>query len=484
MTKGSAINYFLFEDIIKLTTEKGTPMRKIIDVQPCFFLNVFNEGKIVTRFRQKYDKMSEILDSYPEILTMFHNNLRNFGSSDRKGTEYSSEQILRMLIVKTVEKSPYRKTIIRVAESDYLRNFTRLGMSRVMSYGFLCSAIKQISEATMKKINALLTDVSASDNKITGDYMRLDSTVSESNIHFPTDNGLLWDSYRVIARIIRQIHKEAPFLNLGNRFHDKKIKKLYTFIATHSRGKKKGIRRKLKRSMKTLIERVDQLCKITETFIDNAHSRYIPSITVQSLLSELERLLSLARHVVSQAYRSQVLCEKVAASERIFSIFEEHTELFKRGKSGSPVEFGHLVTLGQTKEKFISYYEVQEVSPHDTEMKDIALEAHKKQFGSYPEKFTADKNYWVDTKDIENWEKDMALCAIAKKGRRNQEEYDREHSEDFQYMQRFRAGIEGSISVLKRAFGLDICRNKGFKSFATSVGCLVFCHNLVLLSGM
>ena len=459
-------------------------MRKIIDLQPCFFLNVFNEGKIVARFRQKYDKMSDILDSYPEILNMFHNDLSNFGSSDKRDTEYSSEQILRMLIVKTVEKLPYRKTIIRVSESDFLRNFTRLGMSRVMSYGFLCSALKQISEATMKKINALLTDVSASDNKITGDYMRLDSTVSESNIHFPTDNGLLWDSYRVIARIIRQIHKEAPFLNLGNRFHDKKTKKLYTFIATHSRGKRKSIKRKLKRSMRTLIERVDRLCNITEIFIGHAYSHYICSITVQGLLSELEHFLLLARQVVSQAYRSRVLGEKVAASERIFSIFEEHTELFKRGKAGSPVEFGHLVTSGQTREKFISYYEVQEVSSHDTEMKDVALEAHKRRFGSYPEKFTADKNYWVDTTDIKNWEDEMALCAIAKKGRRSQAEYDREHSEDFKYMQRFRAGIEGSISVLKRAFGLDICRNKGFKSFATSVGFLVFCHNLVLLSGM
>lgn len=459
-------------------------MRKIINVQPCFFLNVLDEGKIVTRFRQKYDKISEILDSHPEILNIFHKDLRNFGSSDGKGTTYSSEQILRMILVKGIEKLPYRKTIIRVAESDFLRNFTRLGMSKVMSFGFLCSAIKQISGACMKKINALLTDVATSDKKITGEYMRLDSTVSESNIHFPTDNGLLWDSYRVIARTIRQIHKEAPSLNLGNRFHDKKIKKLYTFIATHSRGKKKSVQRKLKRSMKTLIERVDQLCEITEVFINHAHSHYISSIMVQSLLSELARFLSLARQVVSQAYRSQVLGEKVAASERIFSIFEPHTELIKRGKAGSPVEFGHLVTLGQTKEKFISYYNVQEVSPHDTEMKDIALEAHKKQFGSYPNKFTADKNYWVDTDDIKNWEEEMALCAIAKKGRRNQEEYDREHSEDFKFMQRFRAGIEGSISVLKRAFGLDICRNKGFKSFASSVGCLVFCHNLVLLSGM
>ena len=459
-------------------------MRKIINVQSCFFLNLFDEGKIVTRFRQKYDKISALLDSHSKILNTFHNDLRHFGSSEGKGTTYSSEQVLRMIIVKGIEKLPYRKSIIRVAGSDFLRNFTRIGMSKVMSYGFLCSAIKQIQPSSMRKINALLTGVAENDNKITGEYMRLDSTVSESNIHFPTDNGLLWDCYRVIARTIRQIHKEEPALNLGNRFHDKKIKKLYTFIATHSRGKKKSIQRKLKRSMKTLIERVDSLCETTQVFIERAYQSCGSSITVQCLLSELERLLLLAQQVVSQAYRSQVLGEKVLAPERIFSIFEEHTELFKRGKAGSPVEFGHLVTLGQTKEKFISFYDVREKSLHDTELKDIALESHKEQFGSYPKKFTADKNYWVGTEDIENWEKDMELCAIAKKGRRNQAEYDREHSEDFKFMQRFRAGIEGSISVLKRAFGLDICQNRGFKSFASAVGYLVFCHNLVLLSGL
>ncbi len=236
--------------------------------------------------------------------------------------------------------------------------------------------------------------------------------------------------------------------------------------------------------MKTVIDRVENLCDTTRIYLDHANKVFSSSVTLQSLLSELERLLPLARHVVSQAYRSQVLGEKVAASERIFSIFEEHTELLKRGKSGSPVEFGHLVTLGQTKEKFISFYDVREKSLHDIEMKDIALESHKEQFGTYPQKFTADKNYWVNVQDIDKWEKDIELCAIAKKGRRNQAEYDREHSDDFKGMQRFRAGIEGSISVLKRAFGLDICRNRGFKSFASSVGCLVFCHNLVLLSGM
>jgi len=459
-------------------------MRKIIDVQPCFFLNLFKEGKIVTRFREKYNKIDTILDNHPEILNTFHKDLRHLSSSEGKSTTFSSEQVLRMILVKGIEELPYRKCIIRIAGSDFLRNFTRFGMSKVLSYGLLCTAEKMITPSTWKKINSLLAEVATKENKINGDYMRLDSTVSETNIHFPTDNGLLWDCYRVISRIIRTINEEEPSYNIGNRFHDKKIKKLYTFIAIHSSGKKKNIKRKIKRFMKILIERVENICDTTRIYLDHANRVNSTSVAAKSLLLELERLLPLAMHVVSQAYRSQVSGEKVPASERIFSIFEEHTELLKRGKAGKPVEFGHLVTLGQTKEKFISFYDVQEKSLHDTEMKNIALESHKKQFGSYPKKFTADKNYWVGAEDIEDWEKDMELCAIAKKGRRNQAEYDREHSDDFKFMQRFRAGIEGSISVLKRVFGLDICRNRGFKSFASSVGCLVFCHNLVLLSGM
>lgn len=459
-------------------------MRKIIDVQPCFFLNLFNEGQIVKQYRKKYDNIEALLDRHPEVLNIFHNDLRHFCTSQKKGTTFSSEQILRMIIVKGIEQLSFRKCVIRVAESDFLRNFTRFGISKVLSFALLCTAEKMITPATWKKINFLLADSASKENKISSEYMRLDSTVSETNIHFPTDNGLLWDSYRVISRIIRTINKEEPSYDIGNRFHDKKIKKLYTFIATHSSGKKKSVIRKLKRTMKTLIERVGNICDTTQKYLDHGHQVFSTSISAQGLLLELERLLPLARHVVSQAYRSQVLKEKVSASERIFSIFEEHTELLKRGKAGKPVEFGHLVTLGQTKEKFISFYAVQEKSLHDTEMKDIALESHKKQFGSYPKKFTADKNYWVGSEDIEKWEEDIDLCAIAKKGRRCQAEYDREHSDDFKLMQRFRAGIEGSISVLKRAFGLDICRKHGFKSFASAVGCLVFCHNLVLLSGM
>ena len=141
-----------------------------------------------------------------------------------------------------------------------------------------------------------------------------------------------------------------------------------------------------------------------------------------------------------------------------------------------------MVSIGQTEEKFISYYCVEEKSRHDIYLGDEALKDHKKKFGSYPTGFAADKNYYGGPEHTAKWEKRITQYAVGKKGRRDEEETVREHSVVFRLLQKFRAGCEGSISVLKRAFGLFRCLNRGFNSFASSIGNTVFCHNLVVLS--
>ena len=102
--------------------------------------------------------------------------------------------------------------------------------------------------------------------------------------------------------------------------------------------------------------------------------------------------------------------------------------------------------------------------------------------GALPDKFTADKNYYVSMNDIAALEEEMTLCAIGKKGLRKKQEVALEHDESFKAMQRFRAGAEGSISFLKRVFGMVRCLNKGFNHFASTIGRIVFCHNLKILS--
>jgi IS5 family transposase len=456
-------------------------MRMKIDQAPTFPLLIDDgELKIVREYQNKYDSISAVLDSNPSILDAVHEDLKNWGAAGGRNSTYSSEQYLRTILVKWMEGLSFRDTIVRITDSRVLRNFTRLYSGAVMNFTMLDTAFKKIRASTWDKINTLFKQWAKKENKITGNALRLDGTVCESNIHYPTDAHLLWDCYRVASRIMQQIGKEDPPLVLGHRFHTSKIKRLYTFIATHGTKKNKSTKRKIEKTRRILLQRVEAVVDTAQQVVDYGKKAVCEVITMARIIA-LESYLADMRHVVSQSRRA-FNGETVPASERIFSIFEPHTELLMRGKEHKPFEFGHLVQIGQTAEKFISFYDVEPLSSHDSEMVDPVLENHKASFGSYPEKFATDKNYYKSMEQIAKWEQEIDTFSMCKKGKRTPEETAREHGELFKLAQKFRAGCEGSISVLKRVFGLRRCLNRGFNSFAASVGCLVFCHNLVLLS--
>jgi len=450
-------------------------MRNKINAQPCFpFCS--RVPSIVAQYQKRYEKISNILDENCAILEALHADLSRPCSETGRQSTFSSEQFLRMIVVKVIEGLSLRELIIRVSDSDILRNFTRIFSGKMMGFAEVDTAIKSITPQTWQKINDLLLRYAKKRKKISGKTLRIDTTVCETDVHYPTDASLLWDSYRVAARFIRQTIAIAPFLSLENRFHDKKVKRLYTFVSTH--GGKKRSSRAVRRSMRLLIEKVDWICWVAQEFVSNAGTQAIESIAP---LGQLSEKLPLMRQVAACA-RRVYNGETVPASDRVFSIFEPHTELLKRGKARKPVELGHMVAIGQTPEKFISYYCVDEQSRHDIELGDEALEQHRINFGSYPSKFAADKNFYGGPEHMNKWKERIHCYAVGKKGKRNAEETQREHGKMFRLLQKFRAGCEGSISVLKRVFGL--CRSlfKGFNGFSSSIGRTVFCHNLVVLS--
>ena len=456
-------------------------MRMKIDSKPTFPL-LFDDGKlqIVSDYKHKYDAISDILDMNQAALHAVHEDLKDWGSNDGRNSTYSSEQLFRALVVKWTEGMSFRDTIVRIADSTVLRNFTRLNTSNVMNFTVLNTAFKKIKHETWDTVNTILKQWAQKEDKITGNSLRLDSTVCESNIHYPTDAHLLWDCYRVASRIMERIREDDRMLVEGHRFHTAKIKKLYTFIATHNTKKNKSTIRKVRKIKDVLLQRVEAIIETAQKVVDNGKrfARGLPAI-VRS--GELDSYLPDMRHVVAQSRRA-FAGETVPARERIFSIFEPHTELLMRGKEHKPFEFGHLVQIGQTKEKFISFYDVEPISPHDTEMVDPALNDHKESFSAYPDEFATDKNYYKSMEHVAKWEEEIDIFSMCKKGNRTPEEITREHGLLFKLAQKFRAGCEGSISVLKRVFGLRRCLNRGFNSFAAAIGCLVFCHNLVVLS--
>ena len=201
-----------------------------------------------------------------------------------------------------------------------------------------------------------------------------------------------------------------------------------------------------------------------------------------AIVQQIDHYIGLGQRVVNQTRRRVLEGERVPNEEKLFSIFESHTELLKRGKAGKDIEFGHMIQIEQVDGKFIANYDVFDKKPVEHQLVKRVLENHKKLFGEYPETLAADKGYYENMAALERFENKVAMVSICKKGRRTSEETEREHDPLFRLAQRFRAGVEGSISFLKRALRLARCFNKGWEHFVSTIGQTIFAHNLLVLA--
>lgn len=454
-------------------------LKKIVN-QIALVFNNKGQHKESREYQEKYQKINQRINDNTGILDAIHQDLKKMRTPKGRSSHYSSDMILRMLIVNIIEMQSWRDTIVRIENDMVLKNFVGAGyLGKIPNSSYLCGANKFVEEKTWKIINDVLLQDAINRNEVSGDILRVDTTLCETNVHYPTDSHLLWDCFKVLSSNIRHFKKEFPYLFLDFRFHDKKVKRLFTYIGRNANNKNKKTRRKIKKRYNLLMDQVMRACEVANCCIAMA-----PDNTKSESIEELKSYLPIIDRVLYQTDMRINHDLKLPAKEKVYSIYEAHTELIKRGKAGKPFELGHMVMIAQTDEKFISDYEVMEIKKPDTALVSPLLENHKRKFGAYPEFFTGDKGFHESPEKTLELEKDIEMVCIPKKGNRTIEQLEKEHSETFQEMQRFRAGVEGSISTLKRAFGMKRCLLRTYKTFAANVGCMAFCYNLVLLSKM
>jgi IS5 family transposase len=430
--------------------------------------------KVVRQYRARYRAISQVLDANPEILAVVHRDLARLsqgGSRGRKG-DYTSENILRALIVQHLEGLPFRETVIRIGSDPFLQDFLRMRKRAVMDFGFLDKCFLAIRPQTWRRVNELLGRYGVAQEKVDPSVVRTDTTVVESNIHYPTDASLLWDTWRVASRLLKRAREIDP-ASVPHRFHDRKIKQLYLYVTRYMPSKSAARQREVRRQFRTLIERTEWIVAIVREFSAQTASACDPDLL--AVVLDLRAYLSAMQTVTATARRAQIDGETVPASDRVFSLFEEHTELVKRGRREKPVEFGHKVLLCQSREKFITDYEVYDRQQPDCELTESVIACHKKLFGTRPEVVAADKGFCPAKEKFEELAEQVGTLAIP---RRMQDFTDKV----LRYWQAFRSGIEGTISGLKRAFRLIRCFFRGFRSFSSAVGLGVFCHNLIVLA--
>ena len=449
--------------------------------------------KLTNDYYAKYEAISLILEEHPEIVDTVHRDLAKALERavvrDGRGAKFkfTSDTILRIVMCQIIEGMSLREVIIRIDDSNFLRQFVRIYNGPMIDFTAYSKLKNCIRTPTWKKMNDLLAQVAVEEHCIEGQKLRIDTTAVETNIHWPTDSSLLWDTYRVLGRTIERIREIDPAVVGNRRLVLRKVKKLQQKIARKAARNPKSAEA-LKALYLRLFERVENLLRwsgdIAESLaVKIAAHRYGPldQAVMEVCLKDLLHFKALGEKVSDQAQRRVILEEAVPNQEKIFSIFEPHTELLKRGKADQPIEFGHMIQIQQVEGKFITDYEVFEKKPVEYEHLDQAIDRHKELFGQYPEAVGADKGYYENMEQIDRLGRIIEVVGIGKKGKRTPAQTERETDPAFRHAQRFRAGVEGTISFLKRVLGLFRCYNKGWEHYAATVGATVLAHNLLIL---
>jgi len=452
--------------------EKIVAQRSLLDQAMKFLLSVFKPEK-------KMKKMDAIIDANPQIVAAVHADLTWAVNNTGRYGLLSAERVLRSAVLKQMKEWSYRELRQRIHDSVGLRWFTRFDCDPIPHFTALQKAIKSIRPETWHKINEILVQ-HAKENKLEkGKSIRVDTTVVESNIAYPIDARILWDTVRVLTRLMEASRKVLPEVNFAFAKRTKRARKRCYAIAM-AKGPNASQRRD--KLYKDLIKVANEVFRMASACCEQLRTNF--SIEALGLHQQMEHYLNLASVAIDQCERRVIKDEKVPSSEKIVSIFEEHTDIIKRGKSQCPTEFGHKILVSSGKSGIITQYNVFLGNPGDNTMLADTLLVHKKQYGRAPDNLCGDRRFFSSDNEKAAYGAGVKRVSICKPGHRSMARQQIEKQRWFKALQRFRAGIEGVISALMRAYGLKRCLWKGWRSFQSYVGLGIVTFNLQKIAAL
>jgi IS5 family transposase len=200
------------------------------------------------------------------------------------------------------------------------------------------------------------------------------------------------------------------------------------------------------------------------------------------LIARFNHFLPLVGRAIAQATRRVLQGEPVPSEEKVVSLFEPHTQIIRRHKSGKPTEFGRKVLVDEVEGGSISHYTILDgvglEHPHFV----ASLDAHQQHFGRAPDLVAGDRGVFSPENEARARERGVKRIVLPKTGRLSRERQQHERQRWFRRGFRFRAGVEGRIHVLKRDYGLDRCREHGEAGIGRWVGWGIVTHNLAQIA--
>ena len=453
-------------------------MRKTYKKQP-----PLTTTAIAHRHAREIEVISGILDANPQLTDLAQRDLLGGKRADVGREGMSGEQALRVALLKQIEGVTYRELAFRLIDSSLFRRFARLPFGKPIKVARLQANVKKLTPATWEAVNKALLVRAEAEGVERGRKVRTDCTVVETNIHEPSDSSLLWDGVRVATRLVVRASELVPSLDwsfIRDRRLRAKRRAFEIQFPPRSKGSPDKARARAYQDLLLVAKETHAMGVIAEAKLAAAPAREpLEMIKIEVLRAELRELLEAMTTVQEQTRRRVLEGEKVPASEKLLSIFEKHTDIIVKDRRETL--FGHKICLTGGASSMILDVVIEDGNPADSTLVKRSIERQIVLYGRPPRQASFDGGF----ASKENLREAKALgvedVAFHKKCGLAISEMVKS-AWVFKKLRNFRAGIEGCISALKRAFGLERCMWRGLEGFKSYVWSSVVSFNAIVLA--
>jgi len=440
-------------------------------------MQLFEDFKI--RFEQPNWKndlelglIDSILDNHPHIISTLGEDISDSKSKNiigRKDTP-SIEQIIRAGIYKELKGLDYRELEYHQEDSRIAALFIKIDPLRPYSFQLYQKYISRIKPKKLSEVLVELNKIAINEGLEDLEKIRQDTTTIETNIHHPTNNSLIWDCIRKSNDHLSKLSGEVNGLSYRN--YTKGAKKTYFKINnTSSKDKKVRLFVKQLQVFTKCINQVSNVIKKKDICV---------SIEAMAYIYLLEDLLPVMKQVYDISFRKEVQGEKVPSSEKIFSIFERHTDIIVKGSRD--IIFGHKINLTSGKSNLILDCYMERGNPADTKLYAPTLDRVIENYGTIPRDSAVDGGFASKANIEHSIESGLVNVVFNKVVGSMKNQVSSSNMET--RLKKWRSGIEANISNLKRGFNIHRCNWKGWVNFQSKVLWSVLAYNIRVISNL
>ena len=420
----------------------------------------------------------EIIAAVYEALAKRYPKSRSRG---RLGTP--AEIVVRLLVLKHVRNWSYAVLEREVRANLVYRAFTRVGAGKTPDAKTMGRWGVALGPEVIEQVHRRMVRIAQEKRVIAGRRMRLDTTVVETNIHYPTDSTLLGDGVRVLTRTMQNIAAIAGAVGARLRNRTRSVKLRVREIAMAARAKVPN-RDKLANAYRKLLDAtsrvVGQASRFSKEITDGVKraASVRGQVLLEGLRQTLDTMVPRVRQVMRQA-RARVFGGNTRVPGKILSLFEPSTEVIRKGKASKPNEFGKMIKIQEAENQIVIDCAVYDRRPWDAELLIPAIGIHQARLGRMPYLVAADAAFYSTTNEAAAKAKGVKRVCVPNRATKNAARKREQKKRWFRNGQKWRTGCEGRISVAKRRHGLNRCRYKGESGMRRWVGLGVIADNVI-----